>query len=354
MSGIQRTILIVTAAFLFGSPLAMQVSDESRGSSTVEVPLGHETKIEGVIVSQSGDQFHMQAHNGTEYKVLLADDTEIEERKKNPFRGAIQYSRSDLRIGLNVEVEGVGGDAGNLIAREVKFTQDALKIAETITSSLEPVESRLNSTEERLGETQAELDDTRETMDRTRAETEGRIEELDEAYRVARSEAREANQQAVQAIEGVDQAQQRISSLDDYEEVQTVAVQFGFDSATLSDEARSQLDDLISAVSNTEGFLLEVTGFASTEGDAEYNRRLSQLRADAVVQYLAENGDISLRRFISPYGFGESRPVAGNESLEGRQQNRRAEVRLLVNRGLRQTSSGSMSAVSPMMEQQKQ
>lgn len=354
MSGIQRGMLIVTATLLLalaGNTLGIQTSDESKSASFTEVPLGHETKIEGVIVNRSEDEFRLRAHNGTEYKVSLAGNAEIEEKKKNPFRGAIQYSREDLRLGLNVEVEGVGGEAGDLIAQEVKFTQDALQIAETITSSLEPVENRLNLTEEQLGETRAQLDETRETMDRTQAETQGRLEELDEAYRLARGEAESANQQAVKAIEGVGHTQQRINSLDDYEEAQAVAIQFGFDSAVLTDEARGQLDDLISAASQTEAFLIEVTGFASPEGDPDYNRRLSQQRADAVVRYLAENGDISLRRFISPYGFGESRPVAGNESLEGRQQNRRAEVRLLINRGISQSSTGSMSSVAPLPEQ---
>lgn len=353
MSGIQRGMLVVAAGLLFALPgnlLGVQDSDESRSSSAIEVPLGHETKVEGVIVGRSADDFRIRAHNGTEYRVSLTGDTEIEERKKNPFRGAVQYSVSDLRVGLNVEVEGVGGEAGDLVAQEVKFTQDALRVAETITSSLEPVEGRLSLTEERLGETQSQLDETRSTMDQNREETQGRIEELDEAYRLARGEAEKANQQAVQAMEGVDETQQRINSLDDYEEVQVVAIQFGFDSATLTDEARSQLDQLISAVADTEAFLLEVTGFASPEGDTDYNRRLSQQRADAVVQYLAENGDISLRRFISPYGFGESKSVAETESLEGRQQNRRAEVRLLVNRGISQPSSGSMSSATPFTE----
>jgi len=317
----------------------------------MEVPLGHQTKIEGVIISGSEDEFRVRAHNGTEYKVSLTGDTEIEERKKNPFRGAIRYSTSDLRVGLNVEVKGVGGEEGDLVAQEVKFTQDALKIAETINSSLEPVESRLNLTEERLGETLARLDETREVMDRTQAEHQGRIDELDEAYRLVRGETETANQQAAKAIEGVDRAQQRINSLDNYEEVQVVSIQFGFDSAALTDEARTQLDELISRVAEAEAFLIEVTGFASPEGNAEYNRRLSQQRADTVVRYLAENGDISLRRFISPYGFGASRPVTEDESLEGRRQNRRAEVRLLVNRGITDTPSGSMSSVSPFTSQ---
>jgi outer membrane protein OmpA-like peptidoglycan-associated protein len=77
------------------------------------------------------------------------------------------------------------------------------------------------------------------------------------------------------------------------------------------------------------------------------NRALSQRRADAVIRYLVENHSIPLRRIVTPYGYGELNPVAENESREGRAQNRRVEVKLLVNKGILQsapamkTSSGS-------------
>ena len=61
---------------------------------------------------------------------------------------------------------------------------------------------------------------------------------------------------------------------------------------------------------------------------------LSQRRADNVIRYLVENHQIPLRRIITPYGYGESNPVAENDSRDGRAQNRRVEVKLLVNKGL--------------------
>jgi flagellar motor protein MotB len=64
---------------------------------------------------------------------------------------------------------------------------------------------------------------------------------------------------------------------------------------------------------------------------------LSQRRADNVIRYLVENHQIPLRRIVTPYGFGESNPVAENDSREGRAQNRRVEIKLLVNRGLNES-----------------
>jgi outer membrane protein OmpA-like peptidoglycan-associated protein len=61
---------------------------------------------------------------------------------------------------------------------------------------------------------------------------------------------------------------------------------------------------------------------------------LSQRRADAVIRYLVENHSIPLRRIITPYGYGELQPVAENTTREGREQNRRVEIKLLVNKGL--------------------
>jgi hypothetical protein len=63
---------------------------------------------------------------------------------------------------------------------------------------------------------------------------------------------------------------------------------------------------------------------------------LSQRRADSVIRYLVENHSIPLRRIITPYGYGKTNPVADNSTREGREKNRRVEVKLLVNKGLLQ------------------
>ena len=78
------------------------------------------------------------------------------------------------------------------------------------------------------------------------------------------------------------------------------------------------------------------TGFADSTGNTARNRALSQRRADAVISYLVENHQIPLRRIVTPYGFGESNPVADNKTREGRAENRRVEVKVLVNKGLTQ------------------
>ena len=102
----------------------------------------------------------------------------------------------------------------------------------------------------------------------------------------------------------------------------------------LSPDAKTTLDDIASKAMNAKGYVLEVQGFADSRGSINLNRALSQRRADAVIRYLVENHNIPLRRIVTPFGYGELNPIAENTSREGRAQNRRVEIKLLVNKGI--------------------
>jgi outer membrane protein OmpA-like peptidoglycan-associated protein len=122
----------------------------------------------------------------------------------------------------------------------------------------------------------------------------------------------------------------------------------------ISRTAKTDLDKLASKALNAKGYVIEVSGFADTTGSVATNRALSQRRADAVIRYLVENHRIPLRRIVTPYGFGETQAIADNRTRDGRAQNRRVEVKVLVNKGLLQAaptmgtpSAGSVSMVTP-------
>ena len=70
--------------------------------------------------------------------------------------------------------------------------------------------------------------------------------------------------------------------------------------------------------------------------------RLSRERAESVVEYLTITHKIPARRFITPMGYGKTEAVADNSTAAGRAQNRRVEVKMLVNRGL----SGSTASTA--------
>ncbi|MBC7933520.1 MAG: OmpA family protein, partial [Rubrivivax sp.] len=162
----------------------------------------------------------------------------------------------------------------------------------------------------------------------------GQLDELAAVSNAARGGAKAAQETADAAISGVNATNERISALDDYQVQNNTSILFKVGSAVLSRESKTQLDQVAQQALTAKGYVLEVGGFASADGSTEANRRLSQRRADVVIRYLVESHSIPLRRIITPYGYGELNAVAENTTRAGREQNRRVEVKVLVNRGL--------------------
>ena len=125
------------------------------------------------------------------------------------------------------------------------------------------------------------------------------------------------------------------TNLDKYTVQKTVTIQFKAGKSELLPEAMASLDELAGQIRDRNGFLLEIQGYASAEGKSELNERLSQARSEGVRRYLADHHNIPLFR-MSILGFGTSRPIADNQTREGRMQNRRVEVRLLTNNAVSQ------------------
>ena len=301
---------------------AKDASPES--SQVVKVPSGVKKKIAGVIVRRDADNFILRDLAGGDIQVMLTGNTKIEEKKGNPFRRAKNYGTTQLLRGLTVEVEGRGDSQGALVADKIKMTDDALVTARTVETRVTPVEGRVSTTENRIGEVETNAQ-----------RISGQIEELAAVSNAARGGAKAAQDTADAAVAGVSETNKRIDTivagLDDYKEKRIVSINFKAGSFKLQPEETSKLDEVASQAKVEKAYMIEVTGFASAEGKADLNRRLSQQRADAVVRYLAENHQIPLRRIITPFGYGTLNPVADNTTREGREQNRRVEVRVLVN-----------------------
>jgi len=121
----------------------------------------------------------------------------------------------------------------------------------------------------------------------------------------------------------------RVENLDNYALVTSQTVLFGLGRANLTDEAKQQLDGIASKVSSMKRYTIEVQGFTDSTGTPETNLRLSQRRADAVVRYLTLEGKVPLHR-VQTVGYGEDNPAVDNKTRDGRQQNRRVEVRLFA------------------------
>jgi outer membrane protein OmpA-like peptidoglycan-associated protein len=175
--------------------------------------------------------------------------------------------------GLNLEVEGRGDASGNLAATKVRFGKDDLAVAQSIDSRVAPAEDRL---------TQAEQNAQRVS---------GQIDELMAVSNAARGGAKAAQDTADAAVQGVNATNQRISEVDNYVVQSNSTVNFKVNSAVLSPEGKTSLDQ-----------------FAQS----------------------------ALRRIGVSYGYGEAQPVADNETREGREQNRRVELKLMISKGINQ------------------
>ena len=287
------------ALILTGVPMVFgqSSSDQTRRDQTANirsVPSGAKMKFKGVVIRRDADTFTVRDRSRVDYQILLTDNTSIK-TYGGFFRGGKRYAVTDILRGLIVEVEGRGDNQGQLVAEKIRFNESDMRAAITTDARVNPVEEN----QERLS---------------------GQMDELTAIAAEARTEATQANE--------------RISSLDDYDVQESVVVNFRVNSAVLSPEARQQLDLLAAKTANARAYVIEVTGHTDSTGSTAKNFQLSQQRAESVVQYLAVNHKIPLRRFITPMGYGKTEAVADNTSAAGRAQNRRVEVKMLINRGM--------------------
>jgi OOP family OmpA-OmpF porin len=334
-----RTFVGACALALALAPAALaQDNTPAASGARASVASGQKTKLRGAVVSRTDNSFVVQDDaSGAQTTVLVNDRTSIK-TKGGFMSGGTKYAASNITRGLHVEVEGRGDESGNLVADKVRFTDTDLRTARTLEANIVPVEGRVGTAEGRIGE-----------VEQNAQRMSGQLDELAAVSNAAAGGAVAAQEQADRAVQGVQVANDRINSLDDYTPAQSVQINFRARSAVLTPESKTSLDQVAEYAKNAKGFLIEVTGYAYESKNKNVNRQLSQQRAETVVRYLVENHNIPLRRILTPFGYGATNPVADNTTREGRAENRRAEVRVLVNKGLTgEPGDGSkISAATP-------
>src|SRR6266540_48440 len=321
-------LLLFGLALGLSLPAAAQetANAQSDSSRLSRVPAGQKQRLRGVIVKREADSFILRDLTGSEVQVNLSNITKVEEKKGNPFRRAKDYGTTSLLRGLSVEVEGRGEASGALLADKVRMRDYELVAAQTTNALVVPVEGRVGEAENRLSQAEANAQ-----------RLSGQLEELSAVANTARGGAKAAPPPAAH-LAAVATTNKRIdgilTGLDEYEAKRGVTVNFNAGSFKLSPEAMASLDEIAVQAKSEKAYVIEITGYASAEGGQEFNKRLSQQRADAVVRYLADNHMIPLRRIVTPHGYGTLNPVADNTTRDGRKENRRVEVKILVNRSL--------------------
>jgi outer membrane protein OmpA-like peptidoglycan-associated protein len=312
-----------TCALALAFVPAVAAQDTQTNTSTAPAVSGQKMKLKGAIVRRDSDSFVVQDDlTGAQTTVVLNDRTSVK-TKGGFLGGGTKYALTAVSRGLHVEIEGRGDSSGNLVADKVRFTDADLRAARTLEANIVPVEGRVGAAETRVGE-----------VEQNAQRMSGQLDELAAVSNAAAGGAVAAQEQADRAVQGVQVANERINSIDDYTPEQSIKINFKLRSAVLTPDAKTSLDQVAEYAKTAKGYLIEVTGYAYESKDTNTNRRLSEQRAESVVRYLVENHNVPLRRILTPFGYGAKNALNENKTRDERAENRRAEIRVLVNRGL--------------------
>ena len=320
---------LVTLAVAMVLITAIGGSAQNAGNThPVQVPQGQKQKVQGVVSLRTGDSFKVRDVDGAETTVLLTTATKVTSHGLNKKEYAVTY----IMKGLRLQAQGKGDAEGNLVADWVRFDEQDLRSAQA-----------LEQTDKLALENQKRIEAAEEAARVAAANADrmaGQIAENTALAMEAKQKAEAAQATADKAFKDAALANNRINGLDDYDTIRTVSVLFKPNSNIIDASAKQTIDEAAAwakgekAKGNTNGWLVEVVGFADTTGNTARNRALSERRAKAVIQYLVSVHGMDLRRLVQPFGFGESKPVADNKTAEGRAKNRRVEIRILQNKGI--------------------
>jgi outer membrane protein OmpA-like peptidoglycan-associated protein len=203
--------------------------------------------------------------------------------------------------GVEVEVKGKGSDNGQVVADNVEFTKDSWGRAKQAHAA----------------------------MTANSAQTEANKQGVAQAHQgIAANQAQlGAHGEKIGAVE------KKFADLTEYDVKKDISITFETGKAELPDEGKTQLTELANEAKGLKGYLVEVKGFASSSGGAERNQALSDERSENVEAFLQQQG-IALQHIVNTGAMGTTAPVASNDTEEGRKQNQRVEVKILVNRGV--------------------
>jgi outer membrane protein OmpA-like peptidoglycan-associated protein len=264
-------------------------SDPSQITVTGQAPsdlagLEKGPEIEGLIAARSAGQIQVAGIDGNRTPVLVSDATKI--RASGGFLGLnrTELGADSLLNGLPVTVETVQWQGG-LVASRIKLKTSNLATANMIRTG----------TDQRFGEHDTQI---------------------------ARNAA------ATEALRG------RVGDIDQYNVKGTTNVYFDTGKANLTADDEQQLCAAAQQAQAMDNALLLVVGYTDAVGDEEYNQELSERRTGRVVNYLQQKCGWAPYRMLTPTGMAESDPAADNSTAEGRAQNRRVAVNIMVSKAV--------------------
>jgi OOP family OmpA-OmpF porin len=273
---------------------------------------GEKTKVKGLITARTGDTIVLKTTDGSSVTVTLDDDTKVQQPKGLGIRKE-KMSAAVLIPGLKVSVEGTSQDATHVLAKSITFDKDDLQTAEMIQAGLSPTEQKVAANQQNIAENKQNIEANKQA---------GQVNQQNIA----------ANQAAIDA--NAVATSKRFAELSEYDTKDQLDVHFASGSTVISAADQEALNKLAHNAVNLTGYIIQVKGFADSSGNAAMNQKLSMERAQDVIAYLIQNCNVPVRRIVAPGAMGEAAPAATNETKTGRAENRRVEVKVLLNKGL--------------------
>jgi OmpA-OmpF porin, OOP family len=283
---------------------------------------GDKAKVKGMITSRTGETLIVKS-GGEIVTVVLTDDTRTQDKKGLFGLDKEQLSNAVLIPGLKVDVNGMSDEQGRVVAKTITVDGDDLETAQMIQSGLHP-------TAEQVAANMRTLETHQQAIAGHEVQLAGQKQDIE-----ANQQNIAANKQQIeQNIKDIEENTQRFIALSDYDVKGEATVKFAVGSSNISPPDQEQLKQLAQTATGLKGYIIEVTGYADSTGSAAINTKLSENRAKAVATFLMQQGNVPIRHIVAPGAMGEYGPAAPNETKAGRAENRRVEVKVLVNKGI--------------------
>jgi len=279
-------------------------------------------EVKGMITSRTGETLLVKSAEGN-VTVVLTDDTTTKDDKGLFGLDKQQMSNVVLIPGLKVDVDGTSDDQGRVVAKTITVDGDDLETAEMIQSGLHPTAQQVAANMQGIEANQQDI-------------------AANKVQLAAHKENIETNQQNIAThkqhieknIKDIEENTQRFTALSEYDVKGEATAKFTVGSAKISAQDQEELKKLAETAKGLTGYIIEVMGYADSTGNAAMNTKLSEDRAKSVVTYLMQEGNVPIRHIVAPGAMGEYGAAAPNETKAGRAENRRVEVKILVNKGI--------------------
>lgn len=280
------------------------------------------TQVKGMIITRTGETLIVSNPQG-QVTVVLTEDTITKDDRGLFGLEKEQLGSTVLIPGLKLKVEGVTGENGAVIAKTITVDGDDLETAQMIQSGLHPTAEQVEANLQTLGAHRGRIAENKEAIAANKQDIAANKEDI------ATHEGK-----IQQNMKDIQENTDRFTALSEYDIKDATTVKFDVGSSKISAKDQEQLRQVAQTAASLKGYIVEVVGYADSTGGAKINDKLSEDRAKAVIRYLVQQGKVPIRHIVAPGAMGEYGEVASNETAAGRAENRRVEVKVLVNKGI--------------------